>query len=218
MIRNETEARAYVAGLVNDPVIMDQLDLFTARLGEENGRQNLVAAASLPHVWCRHIADSAQLLAHVPRETAGPWLDLGSGAGFPGLIIAILQSGQEITLVESRRKRIDWLERIVGELGLAACRIEGRRLEQVETAPVAVISARAFAPLAATYRLSTRFSTERTMYLLPKGRSAAQELHDMPDWIRQTFHVEQSLTDPEAGIVVGRLSREAQAMIGRGKL
>jgi 16S rRNA (guanine527-N7)-methyltransferase len=193
MIGDEASARAFVAQH-GDAAALERLELLLARLAEENARQNLVAAASLP------------------RGTA-PWLDLGSGAGFPGLVIAALRPTDEVILVESRRKRIDWLERMRGELGLARCRIAGRRLEAVETAPVAVVTARAFAPLRDILTLSARFSTAHTRYVLPKGRSAAQELAEMPKWIRQGFHVEQSLTDPVAGIIVGVLGKEARARL-----
>lgn len=224
MITDEAGARAFVAQWA-DAEAMDRLERLLASLAEENARQNLVAAATLPVAWQRHVADSAQLLTHVPRgsealleaETlagnTGPWLDLGSGAGFPGLVLAILRPQDEVVLVESRRKRIDWLARMVDELGLANCHVEGRRLEQVETVPAGIITARAFAPLRSLLELSARFSTECTMYLLPKGRSATQELAEMPKWIRHTFHVEHSATDPEAGIVVGRLNKEARARL-----
>lgn len=214
MIATEQEARAYVAGWA-DEAAMARLERLLACLVEENARQNLVAAATLARAWQRHVADSAQLLAHVPRETlaagAGPWLDLGSGAGFPGLVLAILRPTDAVILVESRRRRIEWLERMVAELGLSNCRVEGQRLERVQTVPVGVITARAFAPLRTLLDLSSRFSTEGTLYLLPKGRSAAQELQDMPKRIRDVFHVERSVTDPEAGIIVGKLSKEARA-------
>ena len=216
MIGDEAGARAFVVEWA-DSVALERLERLLAFLAEENARQNLVAAATLPVAWQRHVADSAQLLAHVPRETlaggAGPWLDLGSGAGFPGLVLAVLRPQDEVVLVESRRKRIDWLERMVEAVGLGKCRVEGRRLEQVETVPAGIITARAFAPLRSLLELSARFSTERTLYLLPKARSAAQELAEMPKWIRRTFHVEHSVTDPDAGIVVGRLNKEARARL-----
>lgn len=212
MITTEEAARAFVARWA-DSAAMDLLDRLLDALGEENQRQNLVAQATLDNAWQRHVADSAQLLTHVPRETPGeePWLDLGSGAGFPGLVLAILRPQDAFILVESRRKRIGWLERMVEELGLTNCRVEGRRLELVESVPVGVITARAFAPLRTLLDLSARFSTARTLYLLPKGRSAAQELAEMPKRIRESFHVEQSATDPDAGIIVGKLSKEALA-------
>ena len=86
--------------------------------------------------------------------------------------------------------------------GLAHCRIEARRIEMVEAFAARVISARAFAPLLKLLSLSAPFSTGETTYLLPKGRSAAQELTALPVRSRELFHVEQSLTDPDAGIIV----------------
>lgn len=205
MITNEQEARDFVAEL-SDPAALERLEKLAALLAGENERQNLVAAASLPMVWQRHFADSAQLLSHVPRETSnpGPWLDLGTGAGFPGLVIAALRPEWDVRLVESRRKRTDWLERARIELGLGNCKVVAARLEMVEAFEAGVISARAFAPLAKLLGLSTRFSTGRTLWLLPKGRSAAQELASLPESQRKMFHVEQSRTDSEAGIVVGQ--------------
>lgn len=205
MIATEQEARAWLAALPEwDAVAADRIEQLIALLVEENARQNLVAAASLPLVWQRHIADSAQLLPHVPRETSSPWLDLGTGAGFPGLVIAALRPDCEVVMVESRARRIEWLERARIALGLERARVEGARLEQVETRSFRVISARAFAPLVRLLDLSARFSTKDTLYLLPKGRSAQQELSELAGW-NHLFHVEQSLTDPEAGVIIGQL-------------
>ena len=172
---------------------------------EENTRQNLVSAASLAEVWRRHIADSAQLLAHVPRETCSPWLDLGTGAGFPGLVIAALRPECAVLMVESRARRIEWLERARIALGLDRAQVIGARLELVPSHPVRVISARAFAPLPRLLELSARFSTADTIWLLPKGRSAPQELQELSGW-QHRFHVEQSLTDADAGVIVGTLA------------
>ncbi|MEZ5744648.1 MAG: 16S rRNA (guanine(527)-N(7))-methyltransferase RsmG [Sphingomonadaceae bacterium] len=194
-----------------------KIEQLIAMLRDENERQNLVSRGSLDHVWERHIVDSAQLLTHVPRETwekAGAldvprgtvkWLDLGTGAGFPGLVIAVLCPEFETILVESRARRVEWLERAAGSLGLDKCRVEGKRLELVQGETVDVISARAFAPLPKLLDLSARFSTATTTWLLPKGRSAAQELRELTGW-RHLFHVEHSLTDPESGIIVGTVA------------
>ncbi|MCJ2179865.1 16S rRNA (guanine(527)-N(7))-methyltransferase RsmG [Novosphingobium album (ex Hu et al. 2023)] len=206
MIVTEDQARAWLARLPEcDATALERLELLCSLLREENERQNLVSAASLDHVWLRHIVDSAQLLPHVPRETPGPWLDLGTGAGFPGLVIAALRPECEVMMVESRKRRIEWLDRARIAMGLDRARVIGQRLEMVETRQVSVISARAFAPLDKLLALSARFSTSDTVWLLPKGRSAQQELDDLRKW-RHMFHVEQSLTDPQAGIIAGTLA------------
>ena len=208
MIRDETQARAYISEL-SDGRAIEQLDHLAKELRRENDQQNLVSKGSLDEIWVRHFADSAQLVAHVPRETRGAWFDLGSGAGFPGLVLAILRPEEATVLVESRRRRIEWLTAMVRELGLENCEIEGKRLELVDTRKAAVISARAFAPLPKLLTLSARFSTARTHWVLPKGRSAAQEVMELPRKLCKMFHVEQSITDDEAGIVVGQGKVEA---------
>ena len=208
MIANETEARNLIAGLGGAEAIA-KLDILAEELTAENSRQNLVSKGSLEAIWIRHFADSAQLISHVPRETHGVWLDLGSGAGFPGLVMAILRPSQPTVLVESRKRRIEWLEAITRKLELSHCKIEGKRLELVQTRKTAVISARAFAPLPKLLSLSARFSTARTHWVLPKGRSAAQEVEELPHKLRKMFHVEHSITDDEAGIVVGQGKVEA---------
>lgn len=210
MICDEAQARASISEWAGAAAI-DKLEMLAAALRVENDRQNLVSKASMDEVWVRHFADSAQLLTHVPRETRGPWFDLGSGAGFPGLVLAILRPDESTVLVESRRRRIDWLEDIAERLDLPNCEIEGKRLELVDTRKAAVISARAFAPLPKLLNLSARFSTATTYWVLPKGRSAAQEVEELPRNMRKMFHVEQSLTDDEAGIVIGK------GKIGTGK-
>lgn len=206
MITTEDEAREWLRKLPEcDEDAWVRLETLIAMLVEENLQQNLVSAASLEQVWLRHIVDSAQLLPYVSRETSTPWLDLGTGAGFPGLVIAALRPECEVVMVESRNRRIEWLDRARMAMGLDNARIAGKRLELVETFPVSVISARAFAPLEKLLTISARFSTSDTVWLLPKGRSAKQELEDLRKW-RHMFHVEQSLTDPQAGIIVGKLA------------
>lgn len=206
MIGSEAEARAFVAARC-DQEALDRLDRLVALLVEENGRQNLVSEASLSSVWQRHIADSVQLLDLVPRETS-PWLDLGTGAGFPGMVISIVRPAAHVVLVESRKRRVEWLTAVATELQLENCHIEGKRLEAVDSFPAAVISARAFAPLDKLLKLARRFSTSDTAWLLPKGRSAEQEVAALTLDMRAMFHVEQSATDADSGIVVGRLARE----------
>ena len=183
---------------------LDQLDRFVALLLAENRNQNLIARGTEADVWTRHILDSAQLAAHVPRETRGFWLDLGSGPGLPGLVCAILRPDLDFLLVEQRSLRADWLGQVARNLGTGNVSVAGERLSAVTPRKCAVISARAFAPLPKLLSQSAHFSTERTLWLLPKGRSAGQELAELSGW-RHTFHVEQSVTDAESGIIVGTL-------------
>ncbi|WP_120076248.1 16S rRNA (guanine(527)-N(7))-methyltransferase RsmG [Aurantiacibacter odishensis] len=203
MIEGEEQAREFSAKRC-EAGGMERLNRFIPMLVAENERQNLVSKPSLQSVWTRHIADSLQLWDHVPRETSGPWLDLGTGAGFPGLALALARPALPIILVESRKRRVEWLESISSEFDLKNCRIMGCRLESVDTLESGVITARAFAPLGKLLELSARFSTRSTTWLLPKGRSGAIELAEQPSAIRAMFHVEQSATDPSAGILVGK--------------
>lgn len=201
MIDSETSARDFVAARCSSKGFA-KLEAFVALLASENSEQNLVSASSLTTAWQRHIADSAQLLDHVSRETWN-WLDLGSGAGLPGLVIALMRPTTEVFLIESRKLRIQWLEKAIGTLECPNCSVMGQDLRKVATFEADVISARAFAPLDRLVALSGRFSTSTTRWVLPKGRSAAQEVAALPQHQRAMFHVEQSLTDKDAGIVVG---------------
>lgn len=208
IICDEDSARSFVATL-GDGEALERLERFAAMVLAENQQQNLIARATESQLWRRHIADSAQLLALVPRETfganaGGPWLDLGSGPGFPGLVIAALHPTMPVVLVESRARRAAFLQDCIEQLNLPKCRVEAQRLERIAPFHARAISARAFAPLDKLLTLSAPFSTNRTFYVLPKGRSAAQELETLKPAIRKMFHVEQSLTDDEAGIIVRR--------------
>lgn len=199
---DEAEARAWVERSFDVPRgTMEKLDAFAELLREESGRQNLVSKASLDQLWTRHIADSAQLLRFAPAADCS-WLDLGSGAGFPGLVVAALHEGP-VTLVEERRLRAEFLRRASERLGVAG-RVEilETKLERAPPRPFDAISARAFAPLPRLLDLATPFSTTKTVWLLPKGRNAASELEALdPSW-QGSFRLEPSATDAEAAIIV----------------
>lgn len=178
-----------------------RLERFATMLVAGSAEQNLISASTIPILWVRHMADSAQLLA-LDRDRDGLWLDLGSGAGLPGLVVAILCE-RPVVLVESRKLRCDFLRAVVADLSLAHVEVIEAPLERVETRPAATISARAFAPLHKLIDLSARFSTESTHWLLPKGRNAVKELALLPQPWQNLFHVEQSVTDADSQILVG---------------
>ncbi|MEA3010512.1 MAG: rRNA (guanine527-N7)-methyltransferase [Sphingomonadales bacterium] len=181
---------------------MARLEAFVALLREENERQNLVSKGSLEQVWNRHILDSAQLIRFAPPG-ARLWLDLGTGAGFPGLLVPLFHPMADIVLIESRRLRADFLREAAFTLGIAdRVQIVCRRLEAVPAQPFDVISARAFAPLPRLLSLAARFSTTETLWILPKGRNAKSELEAAQSSWQGDFRLEPSLTDAEAQIVV----------------
>jgi 16S rRNA (guanine527-N7)-methyltransferase len=185
---------------------LERLEAFVTLLTEENRAQNLVSERSLDEVWARHILDSAQLLRLAPDQGTS-WLDLGSGAGFPGLIVAALRN-LRVTLVESRRLRADFLDRASTALGVEE-RVEilCSPVERLEARPFDVISARAFAPLDRLLALGERFSTAKTRWILPKGRKAQSELDAARSSWQGDFRLEPSLTDPEAGIIIAEQVR-----------
>lgn len=190
---------------------MDRFDAFIALLREENERQNLVSRASVGEVWRRHILDSAQLLRWAPAR-GSIWIDLGTGAGFPGLIVAALHRGP-VSLVEERALRVDFLRRAIEMLGLGG-RVEllGSRVERVERRRFDVISARAFAPLPRLFDLATRFSTQKTLFILPRGRNAGAELAAARSSWQGGFRLEPSLTDADARILLAQGVRRRKSV------
>jgi 16S rRNA (guanine527-N7)-methyltransferase len=196
---DEGEARAWVEREFNvSRETMARLDEFAALLRAENERQNLVSRGTLDQLWLRHIADSAQLLRFA--DAGASWVDLGTGAGFPGLIVAALHDGP-VALVEERRLRVDFLRR-AAETMRVRVEILHARAERVPARPFDVISARAFAPLEKLLSLGTAFSTQKSLWLLPKGRNAQDELAALdPSW-QGDFRLEPSVTEAEAKIIV----------------
>ncbi|GAA4828963.1 16S rRNA (guanine(527)-N(7))-methyltransferase RsmG [Sphingosinicella ginsenosidimutans] len=196
----EEEARAWVERSFDVPRgTMDRLDAFAALIRAESQRQNLVSKASLDSLWLRHIADSAQLVRLAPSR-AGSWVDLGSGAGFPGLIVALLHAGP-VTMIEERRLRVDFLHRAAAVLGIEA-EILPVKVERAPARRFDVISARAFAPLPRLLDLGTALSTGKSRWVLPKGRNAESELAALdPSW-QGRFELHASVTDADARIIV----------------
>lgn len=168
---------------------------------------NLVAPKTLPELWSRHFLDSAQLLEHAPEGTTR-WLDLGSGGGFPGLVIAAL-SDAHVHLVESDQRKSAFLREAARAMNVPATvhvkRIEAVDAEQLHQAmggPPQVISARALAPLTELIGLAQPLGTADTVYLFPKGRSAEDELTEARRyWTIPAADKLPSRTDPEASIL-----------------
>ncbi len=177
---------------------LEKIERYEALLREEARHQNLVSASTLECLWDRHILDSAQLVRFAPPGRAS-WADIGSGAGLPGIVLACLVDGP-VTLIEPRRLRADFLHRAIESLSLNA-QVIGSKVERVEGS-FDVITARAVARLRKLFEISAHLSTTNTIWALPKGRGAAEELSEAQRAWQGVFHVEQSVTDPESQIVV----------------
>ncbi|MFL6761689.1 MAG: 16S rRNA (guanine(527)-N(7))-methyltransferase RsmG [Sphingomicrobium sp.] len=177
---------------------LEKLEAYAALLREESGRQNLVSASTLDHLWDRHILDSAQLVRFEPYPGAA-WADIGSGAGLPGIIVACLVQGP-VALIEPRRLRAEFLHKVCESLRLNATVVVGKA--ERARGEYAIITARAVARLSQLLEISAHLSTRNTVWALPKGRSAEAELAEAQQAWQGVFHVEQSVTDEESKIVV----------------
>jgi len=210
---DEAAARTWVERELDVPrETMARLDAFASLLRSENEHQNLVSKTSLERLWLRHIADSAQLLRFAPSAGAS-WVDLGTGAGFPGLIVALLHPGP-VTLVEERRLRAEFLRRAAQTLRIDV-EIVQARAERLPPRAFDVISARACAPLGRLLELGTGLSTTKSIWLLPKGRNAETELAALDSSWQGSFRLEPSVTDPEASIIVAEgVNRKAKRKRG----
>lgn len=198
----EEEARNWIDAHFDVPrETWSQLETYIALLYAGMAEQNLISESTRDQVWARHIVDSAQLLKHAP--SSGSWIDLGSGAGLPGLIIGILSHGS-VALVEMRKRRVAFLNDVVAQLGLRNVTVFGGKTEAFQSDPAAVISARAYAPLDRLLQSAQHLADKNTVWVLPKGRSGQNEVAAIGKQWHGAFHVEQSVTDPDSVIIVAQ--------------
>jgi 16S rRNA (guanine527-N7)-methyltransferase len=170
------------------PARMAELEIFLERLTEANAVMNLVGPDTLPDFWNRHAWDSAQLLDHAPD--AATWADLGAGAGFPGVVLAILSKDRpdgHVWLVDSLGKRCRFLQSVVDELSLPATVVNGRAEEQA--IKVDVVTARAVAPLDKLLGYAQPYFQRGAKGLFLKGEKAEAELQEA----RKVWHLEAEL-------------------------
>jgi 16S rRNA (guanine527-N7)-methyltransferase len=205
-----SEALAAATGA--DARVLADLETYRGLISTWNARMNLVGPSALAEFWLRHAFDSAQLLLHAAE--ARVWADLGAGAGFPGVVLAILLKetpGARVHLVESMAKRCLFLRAVADELALPV-EIHNVRAENVHIPGVEVVTARACAPLVRllgfAWPLLGRKRPEQTIGLFLKGESAEQELteaHAMWDFDSASI---PSLSDPSGRILrIERLRR-----------
>lgn len=198
----EEEARGWIRERFGVPR-ETLLDRFAALLRAESAHQNLISAASFETLWARHLVDSAQLISLAEQAGEGVWLDVGTGAGMPGLVVAALID-RPVVLVEPRARRVDFLRRAAQALGIAAhVTVEQRKVESLRVVrPAAIVSARAVAELGQLLQSTAHCTDSSTIWLLPKGRGAQSEVDAARAKWQGMFHVEPSITSPESGIVI----------------
>ena len=190
------EAFAEQAGVSRETLA--RFEAYAALLRKWQPRINLVGRTSLHDLWRRHFLDSAQLRRLVP-EGARSLVDLGSGAGFPGLVLAIL-GVPGVTLIEADRRKVAFLRECARLTG-AAVAVRAGRIEDLAPSRADVVTARALAPLHRLLQLAAPLRRPGTVFLLPKGQDVEAELTALPR--DSTFQVERwpSLTDPDATIL-----------------
>ncbi|WP_073133412.1 16S rRNA (guanine(527)-N(7))-methyltransferase RsmG [Muricoccus roseus] len=177
-----------------------RLEDFLALLLKWNARINLVAERDAAVLRARHIADSLQLLPLLPQG-GGEAADLGTGGGFPGLVLAIADGGRRWNLVESDRRKAAFLLAASAELGLSHVTVHAERIEAVALPPLSLVTARALAPLTALLGHAARLLAPGGTAIFPKGRTAGAELTAaQADWTMDTERFE-SRTEPGATIL-----------------
>lgn len=198
---SEDEARSWIEARFGSDRLAS-LTRFVAMVNAENTRHNLIAPSTVDRIWSRHVVDSAQLAGLVPAGCS--WLDIGTGGGFPGLVIALIRPA--VThLVEPRRLRAAFLRHGCDMFGMTdRVTVHANSIERVDPIGAAVISARAVAAPEKLLRAARHCATTATHWLLPSGRTERDLTlleRENPD---KTFHVERSITDPESTILIGK--------------
>ena len=200
------DAAAFQALRAATPAQMSDLETLIERLTAANAVMNLIGPDTLPDVWNRHILDSAQLLDLAPG--AATWADLGAGAGFPGLVLAILLKGRadsHVWLVDSLGKRCRFLQEVVDGLSLRATVVNGRAEDQ--RIKVDVVTARALAPMDRLLGYAQPYLQRGAQGLFLKGEKAEVELIEA----RKVWQFDSSLSvsrsDPRGRIVSVRSLR-----------
>ena len=201
------DAAAFQAATGANDAQMADLEAFRALLAEWNQHMNLVGPSAMDEFWLRHALDSAQLLTIAPKALV--WADLGAGAGFPGLVLAILLKGRKsahVHLVESMAKRCRFLSAVVEALDLPAT-VHNARAEDL-TLKVHVVTARALAPLVKLLGYARPYLRRNVVALFLKGQDVEVELQEATRYWSFRAELTQSLSSDQGRIVqLKRLSR-----------
>ena len=200
---NEAEKSEFVRLTSASREALEKLDRYVEILVEWNQKFNLVAPSTLPHIWSRHFLDSAQLLPLIKSYSPNLSLaDLGSGAGFPGLILNILGIAKT-HLIESTGKKADFLQTVISELKLDAI-VHKCRIEDLEEFRVDIITARALAPLKELLPLVAPLIHKNSLCLFLKGKTVDLELTEAKKYWMFDCEKTQSLSDASGSVLAIR--------------
>jgi 16S rRNA (guanine527-N7)-methyltransferase len=188
----------------------ERLSIYENLLQKWTARINLVGSGTLANVWERHFVDSAQLWK-IAKDAGTSWVDLGSGGGFPGAVIAIIAAearpAMKMTLVEADQRKAAFLRTVARETGVAFAVIASR-IEEIDPLHANVISARALGPLNELLAYAKRHMASDGFALLMKGAKADEEIADALDGWRFRCEKVASITDPTAVILkIGDIER-----------
>ncbi|HTT98275.1 MAG TPA: 16S rRNA (guanine(527)-N(7))-methyltransferase RsmG [Rhizomicrobium sp.] len=177
-----------------------RLKAYVGLLEDWNARHNLVSASSLADVWRRHVWDSAQLAKYIPAD-ARTLADLGSGGGFPGIVLAeLLRDRVQVSLFESIAKKCAFLAEVSGRLGLNL-KIRNTRMETTDHEAFDVVTARACAPLDKLLGYAQHFVGSNTVCLFLKGQNVGSELTEAHKHWKLSLQQHPSLTDPSGSLL-----------------
>ena len=203
MNRDEVEVPAW---LNVSRETLERLIAYCALVEKWNPAINLISKSGISEIWDRHVIDSAQLIRQVPAE-AGLWCDLGSGGGFPGIVLAILakelQPETRMILVEADRRKSVFLSEASRLLDIAVS-VKTQRIEDLEPQNVDVLTARALAPLSTLCGYAYRHLKPQGVAIFAKGAAAAREIEDAQKLWRFNCDAMQSHTDPESLVLAVR--------------
>lgn len=183
---------------------INKFEVYEALLKKWNPRINLVAGPTLEEIWQRHFLDSAQLFEYLSPEDV--IIDLGTGAGFPGMVLAILGI-KRVILVEKDRRKCSFLKQVALEaevpIEIRNCAIETLNLDALEIHPTQnyVLTARALASVDKLLELSANLNTSRATYIFLKGKQVLKEIEESSHCKEMTIDLKLSITNPEGAIV-----------------
>ncbi|GAB4525113.1 MAG: 16S rRNA (guanine(527)-N(7))-methyltransferase RsmG [Amphiplicatus sp.] len=181
---------------------LDRLKAYDALLLDRAARHNLVARSTLPDRWRRHFLDSAQLYPLIPAS-AKTLVDLGSGAGFPGLVLAAMGAarGLQVALVESTGKKAAFLREAIAAMGLDNAAVIPQRIESITISPPDIITARALARLDKLLGYAHEIAGKSTLCLFLKGQDVEDELTEAAKYWHMKIARTASVTNPGSTVL-----------------